>query len=190
MDVRFTEEQTLLRESARALLERECSMGFVRALIEDERGNTDALWNKAVEMGWTGLACDDRYGGAGLGVVEMAVLMEEAGRVLMPGPLLSTLAVGTTAISLAGSETQKSELLPRVVDGTLRIALAQLEVSAGWGPEGIEARAQSSGEGYTLAGTKLFVADAAIADMLLVPALTDEGHRSARLPILRPQCDR
>jgi alkylation response protein AidB-like acyl-CoA dehydrogenase len=176
MDVRFTEEQKLLRESARALLERECSMQLVRAMIDDERGYTDALWAKAVELGWTGLACGAEYGGAGLGLVETAVLMEETGRALMPGPLLSTVAIGTASISLGGSDAQKAELLPKIADGSLRVALAQLEDTASWGPEGIEAVAKKSSGGYVLTGTKRFIADGASADMLIVPALVDGAH--------------
>lgn len=176
MDVRFTEEQNLLRESARSFLERECSMEFVRRMIDDERGYTDGLWNRAVELGWTGLACEERFGGAGLGMVELAVLMEESGRALMPGPLFSTVALGASAISLAGSDEQKADLLPRVADGSLRFALAQLEDGASWGAEGIAAQATAAGGGYRLTGTKRFVADGASADMFVVPAMASGEH--------------
>jgi len=173
MDVRFTEEQNLLRESARSLLERECSMEFVRRMIEDERGYSDALWARTVEMGWTGLACEERYGGAGLGLVELAVLMEETGRALMPGPLFSTAAVGTAALAIGGSDAQKAQLLPRVAAGSLRLSLAQLEDSASWSARGIATTARSGSSAFVLSGTKRFVADAATADMFIVPALVD-----------------
>jgi alkylation response protein AidB-like acyl-CoA dehydrogenase len=154
-------------------------MDRVREMIEDSRGYTDDLWSKAVEMGWTGLACDADYGGAGLGVVELAVLMEETGRALMPGPLFSTAAVGVSALSVAGSDEQQARLAPKIIDGTLRIALAQLEGAASWGPEGIEATATLGGTGgaaYTLTGAKRFVADGASADLLVVPVLVDGAH--------------
>ncbi len=176
MDVRFTEEQNLLRDSARTLLERECSMERLREMIEDSGGYADRLWTKAVENGWPGLACDVEHGGAGLGMVELAVLMEETGRALMPGPLFSTTAIGGAALTLAGTDDQRTRLLPMIADGRLRIALAQLEDSASWGPEGIEAVATSSANGFTLSATKRFVADGLSADALIVPALVGGAH--------------
>ena len=175
MDVKFSAEQEMLRESARGLLEKECPMAVVRAQLESETGLPEALWQRMAELGWLGLIVPEAYGGGELGMIDLALLLEEMGRVLCPGPFVSTAVVGAQAILLGGSEAQREEWLPPLVRGELRIALAQLEAEANWEPAGIQMQAQPESAGFRLDGRKCFVADAPSAHQLLVVARTEPG---------------
>ncbi|HLK10346.1 MAG TPA: acyl-CoA dehydrogenase family protein [Candidatus Binatia bacterium] len=177
MDFGFSEEQDLLRSSARDFLAKECPMTYVRRMMEDERGFTDAYWAKLTGLGWAGLVLPEEYGGAGLTFVDLVVVLEEMGRVVMPGPFFSTM-VGAVALREGGSEAQKQEYLPRVAAGELRLALADLEPSGRWDAEGIAAEARPEGTVHRLSGTKLFVPDAHTADVLIVAARAP-GSRGA-----------
>ena len=125
MDVRFSEEQKLLRSSARDFLSAECPISFVREMMEDERGCTDAFWLSIVALGWTGLTIDERFGGSSLGPLDLAILMEETGRALMPGPLFSSLVLGAAVIAQAGSDEQKQRWMPEIAAGRLTVAVAR-----------------------------------------------------------------
>ena len=172
MDVQFSEEQEMLRESARAALERECPMSLVRAQMESDDGAVEDLWRSMADLGWLGLIVPERYGGSGLGMQDLVLLMEELGRVLCPAPFLSTAVIGAQAIGSAGTEAQRQELLPALAEGRLRVALAQIEGDSDWEPAGIRLTATAEGDGFRLNGTKCFVADAPTADRLLVAART------------------
>ena len=168
MDFGFSEEQELLRTTTRDFLAKECPMTFVRQMMEEDRGFTDTFWKKTAEQGWTGLLIPEEYGGSGLTFVDMVVVLEEMGRVVVPGPFFSTAILGGVALLEGGSRAQKQELLPKLAAGERRITLAQLEPNARWDAEGIELRAEQDGGGYRLSGTKLFVPDGHTADLLVV----------------------
>ena len=168
MDFGFSEEQEMLRKSARDFLANESAMTYVRRMMEDDRGFTDAQWQKMAELGWMGLILPERYGGAGLDFVDMVVVLEEMGRVVLPGPFFSTAVLGGVALLEGGSEAQKQAYLPKLAAGQLRATLAQLEPNARWDAEGIELEARKDGGGYRLSGTKLFVPDAHTAELLIV----------------------
>ncbi len=173
MDVRFTAEQMLLRESAREFLAEHCSMAYVRAMMEDPRGFTAEFWQRIVDLGWTGLVVPEEHGGTGLGLLDLVVLLEQQGRALMPGPFFSTAALGAAAIALAGRPEQKREFLPRIADGSLRVTLAQLETDATWAAEDVRIRLRPAGHGARLTGSKRFVPDANVAELLIVVARDD-----------------
>src|SRR5207249_8882111 len=147
MDFGFSEEQEMLRKSARDFLADESSMTYVRRMMEDDRGFTDAQWKKMAELGWMGLVVPEQYGGAGGDFVDLVVVLEEMGRVVLPGPFFSTVILGGVALLEGGSEAQKRELLPKLAAGTLRVTLAQLEPSARWDAEGIALEARPAGGG-------------------------------------------
>jgi len=168
MDFGFSEEQEMLRKSARDFLANESPMTYVRQMMEDDRGFTDAQWKKMAELGWMGLILPEEHGGAGLDFVDMVVVLEEMGRVVLPGPFFSTVILGSVALSEAGSAAQRKALLPQLAAGELRVTLAQLEPSACWDAEGIQLEARQAGGGHRLSGTKLFVPDAHTADLLIV----------------------
>src|SRR6185437_4660378 len=119
MDIGFTEEQELLRETARRFLENECGTQFVRQLMAEPAAVTDEFWQKLAKQGWLGIVYPEDDGGSGLGLVDLVVLMEEMGRVVMPGPFLSTVLLGGAAIREAGSAAQRQEYLPRIAEGGL-----------------------------------------------------------------------
>jgi alkylation response protein AidB-like acyl-CoA dehydrogenase len=169
LDFGFSEEQEMLRQSARALLERESPPAHVRQMMQDERGYSPELWRKMAELGWFGLVLPEAYGGAGLGYVDLVVVAEEMGRALMPSPFIWTLMFAE-AISRAGSEEQKRRFLPAIARGELIATTAHLEANGSWEESGIALAARKRGAGFTLDGDKLFVNDAHVADFFLVAA--------------------
>ncbi len=173
MDFNFTDEQKMLRDSARGFCEKMSPMAFVLDMEEDEKGFTDELWNGIAELGWTALIIPEEYGGIGLGFLDMIVLLEEMGRVCVPGPFFSTAIVGTLAILNAGNEDQKNELLPRLAGGEIKLSLAHTEPGmTKYDPAYITVTAKASGENYVINGTKLFVSDAHVADYFICVART------------------
>jgi alkylation response protein AidB-like acyl-CoA dehydrogenase len=175
MDFGFSEEQEMLRKSARDFLAKECPMSYVRRMMEDELGTSTDLWRKMAELGWTGLVFPESYGGAGLDMVDLVVVLEEMGRVVMPGPFLSTVLLGGSAFLEAGNEIQKSRWLKGIAEGTVKATLAVVELSGRWDAGGIETTAAADSGGYRISGTKLFVPDAHVADVIVVAARTDRG---------------
>ena len=141
MDFGFSEEQEMLRQSAREFLEAECPMTYVRQMMEDERGYSEEQWRKMAELGWTGLIVPEEYGGAGLNMVDMVVVLEEMGTVVLAGRRSSRrLMLGGMAIDLGGREEQKQRSCPRIARRrTARDAGAGLEESGRWDAEGIAA---------------------------------------------------
>src|SRR6516165_9587780 len=168
MDIGFTEEQELLRDSARRFLESECTTQFVRQRMADPAAVTDEFWQKLAEQGWLGIVYPEEVGGSGLGLVDLVVLMEEMGRAVMPGPFLSTVLLGGAAIAEAGSPAQRREWLTQIAAGKAKAALAWTEPNLCWDAAGIALQAHEVGGGFTLSGTKLFVGDAHLADILVV----------------------
>ena len=177
MDFGFNQEQELLRATARKFLESECTSEFVRTRMAEPAGVTDAFWAKLAEQGWLGLIYPEAYGGAGLGFVDLTVLMEEMGRAVMPGPFFSTVLLGGLTILEAGSDAQKKEWLGKIGDGQAKVTLAFTEPNARWDAAAVTVTARESGGKFTLSGTKLFVLDAHLADALVVVARTREGKR-------------
>ncbi len=172
MDFGFSEEQEMLRDAAREFLMGECPMTYVRQMMDDERGFSDDQWKKLSELGWTGLIVPEEFGGAGLSMVDMVVVLEEMGKMVMPGPFLASTILGGVALDLGGSQAQKQRYLPALAMGEKRATLAQVEESGRWDAPGIALAAQSDGSGYRLKGTKLFVHDAHNSDVLVVAART------------------
>jgi alkylation response protein AidB-like acyl-CoA dehydrogenase len=175
MDFGFSEEQELLRSTARKFLENECPSQFVRARMAEPAGVTDEFWGKVAEQGWLGLVYPEEYGGSGLGFVDLTVLMEEMGRAVMPGPFVSTVLLGGLTILEAGSADQKKEWLPKIAGGSAKATLAWTEPSGRWDAAGVTTTATRSPAGFTLSGTKLFVPDAHLADALVVVARSEDS---------------
>src|SRR5688572_20352065 len=178
MDFGFSQEQEMLRATARKFFENECTSTFVRERMAEPGGVTDDFWSKLAEQGWLGLVYPEQYGGAGLGFVDLTVLMEEMGRVVMPGPFFSTTILAGLAILEAGSAAQKEEWLTKIAAGEAKATLAWTEPSARWDGAGVTTTARAVDGGWVLSGTKLFVPDAHLADVLVVVARTSEGPRA------------
>jgi alkylation response protein AidB-like acyl-CoA dehydrogenase len=177
MNFGFSDEQELLRATARKFLENECTSAFVRQRMEEPAGVTNEFWAKLAEQGWLGLVYPEQYGGSGLGFVDLTVLMEEMGRFVMPGPFFSTVLLGGLTILESGSAEQKAAWLPRIAGGEAKAALAWIEPNARWDAVGVTAGAKSLGGDWVLNGTKLFVLDAHLADVLVVVARTADGKQ-------------
>jgi alkylation response protein AidB-like acyl-CoA dehydrogenase len=176
MDFGFNADQEMLRATARKFLENECTSEVVRARMAEDAGFTPEFWTKLAEQGWLGLVYPEQYGGAGLGFVDLTVLMEEMGRAVMPGPFFSTL-LGGLVILETGSDAQKKEWLTKISEGQARVTLAWTEPNARWDAAGVTTTAKASGGGFTLSGTKLFVPDAHVAQALVVVARTRESGK-------------
>ena len=179
MDLGLNEVQQMLKSSAREFLSQESPLTLARAMEEDPRGYTDELWRQLVGLGWTGLVFPEHYGGTGGNFLDLAVLLEEMGRSLVPGPFFSTVVLGGLTVLDAGTDAQKQELLPRICSGELMMTMALTEPSASYEPWGIETTATRQGDGFLINGTKLFVADAQAADLMLVVARTSSESDSA-----------
>ncbi len=171
MDFGFSDEQEMLRQSARGVLEKECPTTLVRRLMEENRGFDPVLWRKMAELGWMGLVLPEEYDGSALNYVDLVLVMEEMGRVVLPSPFIWTMLFAE-ALKRAGSDTQKSTLLPKIATGDLVATLTWLEPSASWDASSITLAARPSDAGFVLNGVKLFVNDGHIADYLLVVART------------------
>jgi alkylation response protein AidB-like acyl-CoA dehydrogenase len=169
----LTEEQSMLRDSARGLISDKAPVSHLRQLrdSQDATGFSRDLWKMFAEMGFSGLLVPEDFGGSGLGCVEAGVVMEEVGRTLMPSPFLSTAVLATSALSRGGSAAQKSEHLPKLSNGSLLATLAVDEGSK-HRPLMTKMRAVRSGNGFKLEGDKAFVVDGHTADLLIVAART------------------
>src|SRR5439155_2702818 len=202
MDIGFSEEQELLRDTARKFLDSECSTQFVRRMMDTEDAITDEFWRQLAENGWLGITYPEDAGGSALGLVDLVVLMEEIGRAVMPGPYPATVLLGGAAIAMAGSPAQRREWLPRITAGEVKATLAVTEPNARWDAAGITATAREARGGFTLSGAKMFVPDAHLADVLVVAARSRDGSTmedgvslflvpkdTAGLAILRPPTD-
>ena len=176
MNLDFTEEQKMLVTMARDFLATECPKKLVRELEEGDLGYSPEVWKKMAELGWQGMIIPEEYGGTGLTFFDLALVIEEMGRNILPGPFLSTV-ICASAIQEAGTEEQKGEFLSKVANGEMILTLALTEPSASWKPEHISVRAVAKGEDYVINGTKLFVPDAYVADYLLVVARTQDSAK-------------
>ncbi len=175
MDLGFSEEQEMLRTSARDFLTTECPTDLVKEMADDEVGYKPEMWAKMAELGWMGLAFPEEYDGMGMTFLDLAVLLEEMGRACLPGPFFSTVVLAGLTILEAGSEQQKKDLLSKIASGEAIATLAITEPSASYDASAITVKAVADGDGYVISGTKLFVENAHIADYIIVVARTKEG---------------
>lgn len=170
MDFAFSDEQQMLRDTARRFLEDKVPSTTVRRLMETDEGFAPDLWAAVAEMGWQAMAIPEAYGGAGFSPLELGILMEEMGRALFPSPFLSSIVLGADLILTAGTEEQKQSLLPALAAGDRRAAFAHVEESGRWDADGIALPLVRDGQEIILNGTKEFVLDGHTADLLIVAA--------------------
>jgi len=182
MNFDFSDDQKLLREQARKFLAEKCTNKVVRRVFEGKEGHDAGLWKGIAEMGWLGTAIPENYGGLGLGSLELCVVAEELGRVLAPVPFSSTVYLFAEAILQAGTEEQKSRLLPKVAEGKLIGTFARAEGVGAVTPKSIRA----SFKGGKLSGTKIAVVDGVDADYAIVLARSSDepGERGLALAIV------
>ena len=170
MQFGLTETQQVLKNSAREFFPAECPVAEVRRLMETPTAHDEALWKKIAGNGWCGIIVPEEHDGLGLGMVELAAAMEEMGRVLLPGPYLANLVAGAVIANCA-SAADKAKYLPGIANGSIIATLALLETSASWDLDAVRMPALAS----KLTGRKMFVPDAAVANVLIAVARGADG---------------
>ncbi|MET0628007.1 MAG: acyl-CoA dehydrogenase family protein [Acidimicrobiia bacterium] len=171
MNFAFSEEQDQLRGAVRSFLEAKSPSTEVRRLMDTTEGYDPAVWKQmAQELGLQSIHIPEQYGGQGFSFVELAIVLEEMGRALLCAPYFSSVVLATGAIMNAGDDAQQAALLPGIASGDTIATLAFTEPNGKWDAAGIEMVATQSGDGYTLDGTKMFVLDGHVADLVVVAA--------------------
>jgi alkylation response protein AidB-like acyl-CoA dehydrogenase len=179
MEFGFTKAQEMLRQAAVEVLKRHCPIGVVRELTTSEHGHSQELWAQMAELGWVGLVFPEEYGGDGAEFTDLVVLLEEMGRALVPGAFFSSILLGGSALLEAANEEQKERWLAPLAAGQLKATLALTEMGEESGPEGVALKAEQSAAGFLLDGTKLFVPDAQVADLIICAARTSRSSNPA-----------
>lgn len=167
----LTEEQQLLRDSARSLLRKSSPVSNVRELRDKGEEWSPELWKSMTEMGWTGIVIPEDFGGLDFGCVGAGLIFEECGRTLAASPLLSSALVCASLVSALGSEAQKQEILPAIASGEAILSLA-LNEGPRFDPAATALTGTSDGGGYVLNGKKAGVPDGALANRWIVVART------------------
>ena len=176
MNFAFSEEQEELRRITRQFLESKSPETEVRRLMETTEGYDPAVWSQmANELGLQSLVIPEEYGGQGFTYVELTVVLEEMGRALLAAPFYSTVVLATNAVLHSGDEAAKKEILPGIASGETIATLALTEPNGKWDLSGVEATATKSGDAWTIDGTKMFVLDGHVADLIIVAARTGAG---------------
>lgn len=174
MDFTYDDEQLALQEVARAALERECGPDLLRQLADEDSGMTSDLWSTLVDLGWTGLLVPEDHGGVGTGLLETAIVLEQMGRVPLPGPFFSSAVAATLAARALGA----TELLSDLAAGTRRGTVAVGEQGHGEPLGTVRTRARRKAAQWVLSGEKPIVMDGHSADWVVVVARSEEGVRS------------
>lgn len=172
----LTEEQQELRRSVRAFLELKSPEGEIRRVMESSEGYDPAVWRQmADQLGLQGLAIPEEFGGSGFSYAELGVVIEETGRALMPGPFFGSAVLSGSVLMYCGDDAAKTRYLPGVASGATIATLALTEQSGRWDADGMQVEARRKGSSWILSGTKTFVLDGHIADLVLVVARTGAG---------------
>lgn len=169
MDFSFSKSQALLKKSARNFLEKECKE-MAREYKETDDGHLKKVWKKMAQLGWMGLGIPDEYGGLDGEFLELVLLLEEMGRVLLPSPFISAVICSGLSILEHGSEDQKKELLPKLTDGKLVIVPAVIKPAPFTGTADVADKVEAGDNSFILSGTSLFVPYANFADWFIFNA--------------------
>jgi alkylation response protein AidB-like acyl-CoA dehydrogenase len=169
MQLEFTADQDELRDSVRAVLANEVTPALVRAVVE-EGASTDDLWKHMRELDWPALTIPEDCGGIGLGFVELAVVVEELGKVIGPGPYLATVTQFAPLVRETGTADQRERFLGAVARGEVTGTIAVAEATGSWAVGDVTTTARRDGDAWVLQGTKRYVNDGATADEIAVVA--------------------
>jgi alkylation response protein AidB-like acyl-CoA dehydrogenase len=175
MDLSLNDTQQLIQDSARDFVRGACDRDVLLKLDRDPVALMDGIWRQMSELGWTGMAIPEEYGGTGNPMTDVAVLFEELGTGPVPGPLFSSCVLCARILLEAARDNMKTAWLPRIASGERVFALALTEAQYGWSADSIRLQARSEGTDFVLKGTKVFVFDAQYATDLLVAAQTEGG---------------
>jgi alkylation response protein AidB-like acyl-CoA dehydrogenase len=188
MELALSETQQLIRATTRKLLEDRCPITRVRELIDDPVGFDPGIWSQGGDLGWYAMLVPEEFGGAsesGSGLVEAAIISEELGRMVHPGPFQATNVVAA-AIAEFGSDDQRQEYLPAIATGQTVATWAYMEREGDWNPGRLALSGAPVDSGYVLNGTKTCVQDAASADLFLVTGRASEGPAQFLVPASTP----
>ena len=174
MNVLPSEEELMVKNAAREFLEAESPAGLARAIEEDERGYSVELWEKMASLGWFGISLPEAYGGGGLPVTYLGLILEECGRAIAPVPFHST-ATAALAIARHGSDDQKDSILPRVARGDLIMTWAVQEQNPRLRADAIQCRGEIDGDSLVINGIKHFVDNFAAAELMVMAVRTSPG---------------
>jgi alkylation response protein AidB-like acyl-CoA dehydrogenase len=187
VDLDLSPEQEMLRDTVRGVCQQHAPLTVVRELEDDPVGYAEKLWAQLAGIDLCGLLLPDEHGGAGMSMLDAVIVYEELGRALAPVPHFVSTVISGGALARAGREEQRAEWLPRIAAGEVIVSPAWLEPERGFGPAGVQLRAEpDSADGYRLNGTKRHVAFAAAADRLLVVARTGDGATDIGLFFVDP----
>ena len=186
MDFGFSEEQEMLRDAAKRFLADNCQTKFVRQMMADATAHDQGFWKKIVELGWPGLLIPENYGGQGGSFLDMTVIVEEAGKALIPGPFFTSALLGVPLLVEGGSEDQKKSILPRMAKGEFIGTVAIAEAAGRFDAGGVQLKAAKSGSDYVLNGEKFFVPDAHLANGFAVAARTSGSGENGITILLVP----
>jgi alkylation response protein AidB-like acyl-CoA dehydrogenase len=186
LDLKFSAEQEMLRETVRGVCAATTPLSVVRELEDDALGYSPELWKQLAHLDLIGLQLPEQYGGSGMSAVESVVLYEEFGRALAPSPHFVSSVLCGGALVRAGSEVLKQEWLPGIVTGDAVLTPAWLEPEHGFGPKGVQVRAVEDGNGFVISGTKRHVAFATAATRLVVLARTGDAPGDVDLFLVDP----
>jgi alkylation response protein AidB-like acyl-CoA dehydrogenase len=175
LDLKFTDEQQMLRDTVRGICNQYAPRTVVRELEDDPVGYPAELWKQLAALDLLGLLIPVEFGGSGMGLLEGVVMYEEFGRSLAPAPHLVSCVLAAGMVATAGSAEQQQTWLPTIASGDAIVTTAWLEPDGGFGPAGVQLRATASGDGFVLTGTKRHVPFASSASRLLVAARVGDG---------------
>ncbi len=168
MDFGISEEQEHLKTSAREFLTGECATTFVRKVMASDDGAAPDLYAQIAKLGWNGLIVPEKFGGAGLGMLDMAVLLEEQGYAAMPGPFLFSSVLAASALKEFGTEELQKKWLPALAEGKAVGTIAIAEEDDGIEPRSISTRSGAHGGEIVVSGRKMFVPYANVADFIII----------------------
>ena len=171
MNVLPNEEELMVKNAAREFLEAECSPDLARAIEQDERGYSVELWEKMASLGWFGISLPESYGGGGLPVAYLGLILEECGRAIAPVPFHST-ATAALAVARHGSAEQQQSILPRVARGDLIMTWAAQEQDPRLRADAIQCRGEVDGDSLAISGIKHFVDNFAAAELMVMAVRT------------------
>ena len=187
MDLDFSQEQDMLREMVRGVCNEYATIDIVREAEDDPTGYPAEFWKQIGELGLLGLLIPEEYGGGEQTTLEAAIVYEEFGRALAPSPHFVSAVLSALTVLRSGSDDQKQAWLPKIASGEAILTPAWLEPSNGYGPKGVQIRAQADGDGFRINGEKRHVSFASSANRLIVLARTGDGDSDVDLFLVDPK---
>ena len=184
MDIALDDDQVMLKETAVSFAQQALSAARIRELETSEQGFDAGVWKEMAQMGWVAAAFPETYGGAGTGLVELALIVEALGQGATPSPLFSTVIEAGFTLLDAGAARQKDDWLTRIAAGEALMTAALMEANGGLRAQDVRTRIARSGNGFRIDGTKAFVRDAGAADAIICVARSGEGAEDLTLAIV------